>query len=818
MTTPISPRLEDSAINVKAPTLRGAITRVSGPVIEGWVYDEAAPEQRFVIALYHLGEPVALAYANHFHKHAPGDGLHGFHIVLDDAQRDMIGTLTLAPANAPNAALDQTHLPALSQAHESESGRVEWQPGLVLRGQLVEPSAPQKPLQVRVMYQGRQIAEATPQHWLDYHDQRVQGAFVLNLPLWLADGQRHTLYVMDNHGRELNGSPLTVQEWPNGLVDWFFTLAPQLPDRTQELLKQQLGRYERWLPRAVGMSQYPQWRKAFYSKPAMKGSRALPALQRGERGSALGILWLDHAPSTLPKMPDVTLLHRVVDHATQQDPDRYRAVVEELAGQCEIITQLHGDDTLDTAAAQLAWQAMKAQYEAQILYTDFDIPAEQADQPRQPALLPAWDPERQWAQDLLGGGLCLVRCSLLKDAQYPATHPEDFSHAAFEALHHAGHPESSVLHLPRIVRHRATSWPTVSETQAKRLQTRLERIEPNATLRVNPHYPTLYRVSRTLDTWPDITLIVPTRDALALLKRCIETIAEHTDYPGNVTLMVVNNHSQQPDTLAYFETLRTQAPQPLGRGKLHTRVLDYPHPFNYAAINNAAVEQCESELIALVNNDIEALHPEWLCAMAAHLMRDGVGAVGAKLLWPNGMVQHGGVIGGQYGGLAGHVGNHWHEEDAGYLGMNQLTQRFSMVTAACLLMRKADYHAVGGLNARDFAVNFNDVDLCLKLRRRGLSIVWTPEARLIHAESATRGKDEAPEKAARAQREMAKLRERWSHALLHDPAYNPSLALDVYTPPFTGLALPPRELSHMGGETDTEHDLGRIARSNQLPV
>jgi GT2 family glycosyltransferase len=156
------------------------------------------------------------------------------------------------------------------------------------------------------------------------------------------------------------------------------------------------------------------------------------------------------------------------------------------------------------------------------------------------------------------------------------------------------------------------------------------------------------------------------------------------------------------------------------------------------------------------------------------------------------MVQHGGVIGGQYGGLAGHVGNHWHSDDPGYLFMNHLTQRFSAVTAACLLLRKTDYTAVNGLNPRAFPVAFNDVDLCLKLRRRGLSVVWTPNARLIHAESATRGKDDAPEKAARAQREMAMLREHWGNALLNDPAYNPNLALDVHTPPFTALALPPR--------------------------
>lgn len=768
---------------VNNPTgLRGTLAAYAGNMVQGWVHSQAEPERQWAVALYDGSQLLALAHANAFHPQAPGSGLHGFSIALGDAQWHQATTLTLCLANAPEHVLDQVTLtPASTTLHTPESARVQWQPGLLLSGWLVEPTAPQQPLTLQVRERGKLLADATPKHWLTYDQQQVKGAFNVTLPFSLADGEPHTLTVTDHLGRELSGSPLTVQEWPNGLTDWIRTLAPQLPTATKALLARQLDRYERWLPRAAGLASYPEWLQA----------TQLPNTTRTSKGS-IGIVWLGAVPKQPTKVSGLMLQHRSADTAIQENPDAYQALLQQLAQQTDAVVQLNEGDTLSPQALQQAWQALATTPAAQLIYSDFDMPPAEEGQPALPALLPAWDPERQWAQDIVGGGLCLVRSQALIDSEHPAQHPDEFSYAALEAIN-AFSDEARVLHLPLIGRHRGQPWPTVSQAQLERLQARLARQDAHATLSLHATLP-VYHYRRQLTQAPNITLVVPTRDALSLLKRCVDTIAEHTDYPGEVTLLVVNNGSTQPETLEYFAKLRHQPAQPLGQGQLHTDVLDYPHPFNYAAINNAAVEHASTELIALVNNDIEAIHPAWLSDMTALLQRTGTGAVGAKLLWPNGMVQHGGVIGGQFGGLAGHVGNQWHEDDHGYLYMNHLTQRFSMVTAACLLLRKADYLAVGGLNSRDYPVGFNDVDLCLKLRRRGLSVVWTPNARLIHAESATRGKDEAPEKAARAQREMTMLRERWGNALYNDPAYNPNLALDVHTAPFTGLALPPRSL------------------------
>ncbi len=252
----------------------------------------------------------------------------------------------------------------------------------------------------------------------------------------------------------------------------------------------------------------------------------------------------------------------------------------------------------------------------------------------------------------------------------------------------------------------------------------------------------------------------------------------NTDYP-DLEIIVVDNQSTDPQTLAYLAEL-------IQRG---VKILAHPHPFNYSTINNRAASVATGELIGLVNNDIEIIESGWLKEMVSQALRPGIGAVGAKLLWPNRMVQHGGVVVG-VNGLAAHAGNTLEQRDAGYLGMNQVTRRQSAVTAACLLLRKSLFDSIQGLDERAFPVAFNDVDLCLRIHELGLRNLWTAFAQLIHAESASRGKDISPEKMARAQREQQLFTERWSVSY-RDPYYHPALSLDYLTGPYGGLSLPP---------------------------
>jgi O-antigen biosynthesis protein len=214
-----------------------------------------------------------------------------------------------------------------------------------------------------------------------------------------------------------------------------------------------------------------------------------------------------------------------------------------------------------------------------------------------------------------------------------------------------------------------------------------------------------------------------------------------------------------------------------------------PGPFNFARLNNLAVRACTSDQLLMLNNDIKALDAGWLGEMRSRLSEPDVGAVGAALLWPSGMIQHAGVVLGP-SFAAAHIGNDRLANDSGYGDMLRVARECTAVTAACLLTRRSDYLAVDGLDEIAFPVNFNDVDYCLKLRSLGKRIVWTPQARLYHHESASRGFDRFGPNATRFERELRNLRNKWGENLIDDPYYHPALSLDPV--PFSALAWPPR--------------------------
>ncbi|AMM24197.1 glycosyltransferase family 2 protein [Variovorax sp. PAMC 28711] len=343
-----------------------------------------------------------------------------------------------------------------------------------------------------------------------------------------------------------------------------------------------------------------------------------------------------------------------------------------------------------------------------------------------------------------------------------------------------------VQHVPRVLYH----WRIHAESTARSMNAK-----PYAAVAgeraLNEHYGRLdvaaraeyvgfgYRTHYELPAPPPlVSIIIPTRNALKLMRQCVESIVAKTTYP-NYEIIIVDNASDDAAALAYFETL---AKRP------DVRVMRDARDFNYSALNNAAVEAATGELIALVNNDIEVMTPEWLSEMVALACQPGVGAVGARLWYPDMTVQHAGVLLG-VGGLAVHANKGLPRGLNGYAGRAALVQSFSAVTAACLVIRKSIYQEVGGLDEVHLKVAFNDVDLCLRVREAGYRNVWTPYAELIHHESATRGDDVAPEKRARFERETAYMHSRWADLLQRDPSYNPNLTA---TSEDFSYACPPR--------------------------
>lgn len=288
-----------------------------------------------------------------------------------------------------------------------------------------------------------------------------------------------------------------------------------------------------------------------------------------------------------------------------------------------------------------------------------------------------------------------------------------------------------------------------------------------------------YRAHYALpDDPPLVTLVIPTRNGLSLLRRCIDSIRARTDYP-RYEILVIDNGSDEPEALEYLEKLSRQS---------DAQVLRIDAPFNYSALNNRAVAQARGEFVALLNNDTEVISPGWLSEMVSIALQPGVGAVGARLWYSDDTLQHGGVVLG-VGGVAGHSHKRLRRDETGYFGRGSLIQSFSAVTAACLVVRRSTFQAVGGLDEVNLKVAFNDVDFCMRLCEAGLRNVWTPYAELYHHESATRGSDELPEKQQRFASEVRYMIERWGEKLRRDPAYNRNLTL--VTEDFA-LAAPPR--------------------------
>jgi O-antigen biosynthesis protein len=263
-----------------------------------------------------------------------------------------------------------------------------------------------------------------------------------------------------------------------------------------------------------------------------------------------------------------------------------------------------------------------------------------------------------------------------------------------------------------------------------------------------------YRVKRDIPAPQKIAIFIPVRDNVALLARCVSSIVENTSYE-DYEIVIVDNDSTSDEARDYFAS----TPH---------RVLKFHGPFNFSAINNFAVGQTSAPWLLFLNNDIEVIAPDWLTIMAEHVQRREVGAVGPRLLYPDNTIQHAGVVVG-VGGIAESSFRHFPADAPGVARQLQVTRNYSAVTGACLLTRRDVFDEVRGFDEEQLPVTFNDVDLCLKMRRAGYLVVYTPFAALYHHESATR-------KPALEPRETQVMQERWAEVLARDPYYNPNLS------------------------------------------
>jgi GT2 family glycosyltransferase len=373
-------------------------------------------------------------------------------------------------------------------------------------------------------------------------------------------------------------------------------------------------------------------------------------------------------------------------------------------------------------------------------YADDDVVDAQGEHDA-PRFKPAWSPEHLRSINYIG------RCAVLRraefDLQQAGLGSGDAGHGLLLGLTRALQ-NSQIAHVPAVLLHRSADNP-------------------------RPH--PVPRLRHALPPVPPlVSIVIPTRDAVGLLRSCIHSVERLTQYP-RYEILVVDNGSRDEAALRYLDGLR------------HT-VLRYPAAFNFAAMNNLAANAARGDVLVLLNNDTEVITPDWLDEMLGHLHQDGVGVVGAKLHYSDGKVQHAGDGVGA-GGCSDHLHNGIAEHDPGYCYRAAVAHEVSAVTAACLMTWKALYVELGGLDERQLPVTFNDVDYCLRAQGAGYRVVFTPHARLYHHESSSRGRGPSDVE-ARAVRVM---RRRWGRRLQVDPYYNPNLN---YEPPDFALARMPR--------------------------
>lgn len=286
-------------------------------------------------------------------------------------------------------------------------------------------------------------------------------------------------------------------------------------------------------------------------------------------------------------------------------------------------------------------------------------------------------------------------------------------------------------------------------------------------------FPGLFRIKRKIIGNPGVSIIIPTKDHIDLLRRCIDSIRRRTLY-DNYEIIIIDNNSKEQHTREYLASI----------SKMHNiSILKYDNSFNFSAINNYAAKYSYTEYLLFLNNDTEVISPEWISAMLEHAQRKEVGVVGCKLLYPDNTIQHTGIILGISGekavlGIAGHSHKRFLNGAHGHFNRPHSIQNISAVTGACMMIRKEVFDEVGGFDEK-LSFAFNDVDLCLKIREKGHLIVYTPYAELYHYESKSRGYENTPEKIKRFSGEFKYMREKWGKTIdKGDPYYNPNLSLE----------------------------------------
>jgi O-antigen biosynthesis protein len=418
----------------------------------------------------------------------------------------------------------------------------------------------------------------------------------------------------------------------------------------------------------------------------------------------------------------------------------------------DYIVPLRIGDLLSEAALFRFAEALQDTGTAAILYGDQD----EFDHRRRrcrPWFKPRWNEEMFLALDYVSA-VAAIRTDLAQKVCQEAKNVGEI------VLSVTSLQDGAIIHVPHILCH-VRGYPETQEERVAWVREHLQAAKatcsqgPFGTLKIDWPLP---------EELPLVSIIIPTRDKVELLRPCLDSVLQRTDYE-NFEILIIDNDSEELATRSYFEEV-TRDPR--------VRVFAFPGRYNFPAINNFAASQARGSYLCLLNNDTEVVGKTWLTEMMRYAVRADVGAVGAKLLYADGSIQHAGVVIG-IGGVAGHAHRFLASDNPGYFRQPHVAQFASAVTAACLVVDKDKFLAVGGLDERELPVAFNDVDFCLKLQAAGWRNVYVPHAVLVHHESKTRDSDISTQNIDRFRREVTVIQDRWDTETYDDPFHNPNL-------------------------------------------
>ncbi len=449
------------------------------------------------------------------------------------------------------------------------------------------------------------------------------------------------------------------------------------------------------------------------------------------------------------------------------------AAVEKAAG--GYILEIGAQDTLSADTVFELMRCLEGQKEADILYTDEDSVDATGEIYTEPLLKPDYNFYMLRSTNYIGHGMAikksLVQAAGGMRAEFDGASGYDFALRCCERAKKVCHIPHILYHCRRMAEQKSSADICAAWDMGKQaLAAHYNRTGAEAEVQWAQESGT-YRTKWKIKGQPKVAVIIPNMDHAQDLEKCVRSIADKTTY-GNYEIVIVENNSREKRTFSCYEKLKKSDPR--------VRVITWEDTFNYAAINNFAVEKTDAEYLLFLNNDTEVISRGWMEEMLGICQQPGVGIVGAKLYYPDGTIQHAGVIIG-LSGIAGHLFLGEPGTENGYMARAAVMQNLSAVTAACMMVKRTAFEAVGGFD-ETLKVALNDVDFCLKAGKDGQMVVFTPHAELYHYESKSRGLEDTPEKKARYEAEAAYFREKWQDILENgDPFYHPNLSLTSWT-------------------------------------